>query len=100
MSELLTKERPDAAEAVIRFHAQGVTGSDAIEVSFQRSTPGDAVARSLANMLGMPDDLSYGIRNDGTSAYLEDVPIGDQIETGTRVTLVPKTHLGFRGHRS
>jgi hypothetical protein len=97
MTDLLTKERPDAAEAMIRFHAQGVTGADSIEVQFQRTTPGEAVARSLADMLGMPEDTSYGLRNDGTSAYLEDRAIGEQIEPGARLTVVPKTHLGFRG---
>lgn len=91
---VLTKEKTESAESMIRFRAQGVTGSDAIEVKFQRSTPGDAVARSLANMLGMPEDTPYGIRNDSTSAYLEDRAIGDQIEPGARLTVVPKTHLG------
>ena len=96
MTELLTEPREETADAVIRFHAQGVTGHEGIEVSFQRSTPADAVAQSLAEMLGMPSDVPWAIRNDQSSAYLVDGPIGSQLEPNARVTVTPKTHLGAR----
>lgn len=93
MVDLLTEKAP-TADPQIRFFAQGVTGHERVEVSFQRSTPAAAVASSLAEMLGMPGDVPFAIRNDNSSAYLDDRPIGDQIETGAQVTVTPKTHLG------
>ena len=90
----LTEAQNGAAEPMIRFRATGVTGSEAIEVQFQRSTPVDAVTASLAEMLAMPTDIPWGLRNDRSSAYLDNRPIGDQIEPGAAVSLTPKTHLG------
>ena len=95
MTQLLTEPR-ETADPSIRFHAQSVTGHEGIEVSFQRSTPADAVAQSLAEMLGMPTDVPWAIRNDESSAYLDGQPIGTQLEPGARVTVTPKTHLGSR----
>lgn len=93
MTDLMT-DRTHAADPQIRFFAQGVTGHERVEVSFQRSTPAEAVASSLAEMLGMPNDVPWAIRNDESSAYLDERPIGDQIEPGARITVTPKTHLG------
>lgn len=90
MSQVMTRAR----DSMIRFNAHGVTGSEAVEVEFQRSTPVDAVAQSLAEMLRMPADIPWGLRDDGSSVYLDDRPIGDQIEPGAAVSLTPKTHLG------
>ncbi|MHC4814489.1 MAG: hypothetical protein ACYTGW_04070 [Planctomycetota bacterium] len=94
MTEVLTQTRGEAAEPMIRFRAHGVTGADAIEVEFQRSMPVDAVAQSLAEMMTMPTDIPWGLRDDGSSVYLDDRPIGDQIAPGAAVSLTPKTHLG------
>ena len=93
MSQVMTK-KDDSAESMIRFHAHGVTGTDAIEVQFQRSAPVDAVALSLAEMMAMPTDIPWGLRDDGSSVYLDDRPIGDQIQPGAAISLTPKTHLG------
>ena len=97
MTESTTAEaRREAAEPMIRFRAHGVTGSEAIDVEFQRSMPSAAVAESLAEMLAMPTDIPWGLRNDRSSAYLDDRPIGEQIESDATVSLTPKTHLGGR----
>jgi hypothetical protein len=79
---------------MIKFRAHGVTSTESIEVEFQRSTPVDAVARSLAEMMAMPTDIPWGLRDDGSSVYLDDRPIGDQIQPDAAVSLTPKTHLG------
>ena len=91
---ILTETQNEAAEPMIRFRAHGVTGSEALEVQFQRSTPVDAVAQSLAEMMAMPADLPWGLRDDRSSAYLDNRPIGEQIEPGAAVSLTPRTHLG------
>ena len=93
MSQVMT-QKDESAESMIRFRAHGVTGTDAIEVEFQRSAPVDAVAQSLAEMMNMPADVPWGLRDDGSSVYLEDRPIGDQIQPGAAISLTPKTHLG------
>lgn len=95
MTEILTGRR-ETADPSINFYAQSVTGHERVEVSFQRSTPADTVATSLAEMLGMPVDVPWAIRDDESSSYLDAGPIGDQIEPGARVTVTPKTHLGRR----
>lgn len=85
------------SQSMIKFRAHGVTSSEDVEVEFQRSTPADAVAQSLAEMLNMPADIPWGLRDDGSSVYLEDRAIGDQIRPGAAISVTPKTHLG--GHR-
>jgi len=93
-TELLT--RSDNPQAPIRFNARGVTGAQGIEVEFARSTPAGAVASALADMLGMPPDTPWGLRDDNSSEYLTDAPIGDQIHTGASLSVSPRTHLGAR----
>lgn len=95
MTTMLTKPG-EIADEMIRFSAQGVTGHQAIEVRFQRATPANAVAESLAEMLGMPADVPWALRDDRSSVYLDDRPIGDQIEPGAQITVTPRTHLGGR----
>lgn len=94
MTATLVDKRDETADQTIRFRAQGVTGHEAIEVRFQRSTPADAVAETLAEMLGMPKDVPWSLRDDHSSAYLDERPIGDQIESDAQITLTPRTHLG------
>ena len=79
---------------MIKIRAHGVTGSEDVEVEVQRNTPAGAVAQSLAAMLNMPTDIPWGLRDDGSSVYLEDRPIGDQIQPGASISVTPKTHLG------
>ena len=94
MTKAMTKTEEQSAESMIRFRAHGVTSTESIEVQFQRSTPVAAVARSLAEMMAMPADIPWGLRDDGSSVYLDDRPIGDQIQPDAAVSLTPKTHLG------
>ncbi len=94
MTAILTDNRDGTADQMIRFRAQTVTGHEAIEVRFQRSTPADAVAESLADMLGMPGDVPWALRDDNSSAYLDERPIGNQIEPDAQITVTPRTHLG------
>ena len=67
-----------------------VTASDV-----QSSLPAGAVASALARQMSLPSDVPWALRDDATSAFLEDgVAIGDQIDTDARLTVTPKTHLG------
>ena len=81
----------------LTFDVTDVTGThSAVASDVQASLPAGAVARSLASSLRLPDNTPWTLRNEATGAYLDDAaPIGDQIEqTGARVTVTPKAHLG------
>jgi hypothetical protein len=61
----------------------------------QRSLPAGAVAKALAVRMALPENVPWALRDETTSAFLEDdKPIGDQLGLGARVTVTPKTHLG------
>lgn len=83
-------------EDSFRFTATDVTGTLTVNArDVQRATPAGEVARALADRMQLPTDVPWALRDDSTSAYLEEtLPIGDQIDTDTTVTLTPKTHLG------
>ncbi len=78
------------------FHTRDVTGTHSLEArGVQRSTPTAAVARALAARMSLPQNVAWSLRDDASGAYLdEEQPIGDQIETGAKVSLVPRVHLG------
>lgn len=82
---------------VLVFHAANVTGSQEIPVEFGADLTVRSVMDSIAHRMALPSDVAWALRDDGSSAYLEeDRPIGDQIKPGTHVTVIPKTHLGGR----
>jgi hypothetical protein len=78
------------------FEATDVTGMHQVLASeVQRALPAGAVARALAVRMSLPENVPWALRDESTSAFLEDDrPIGDQINVGARVTVTPKTHLG------
>ena len=89
----------NAPAETLRFTATDVTGTHTVAATdVERSLPAGAVARSIANRIGLPDDVPWALRSDSTSAHLiDDVAIGDQIESDTNLTIFPRTHLGGRG---
>jgi hypothetical protein len=78
------------------FEATDVTGMHRVAArDVQRRLPAGAVARALASRMALPDNVPWALRDEATSAYLDDDrPIGDQIEPEAHLTLTPKTHLG------
>ncbi len=84
------------ANEFIRFLATDVTGTHELEVEdLQRTLPASEVARTLASRMSLPDNVPWALRDEATSAYLDDkVAIGDQIATDARVSITPRTHLG------
>ncbi len=83
-------------EDSFRLQATDVTGTQRVEAfGVARSTPAGVVASALASQMQLPEDVPWVLRDDATSAYLEEtLPIGDQIESDTTVTITPKTPLG------
>jgi hypothetical protein len=84
------------ATSLVSLSVQDVTGSIYLEKkNIQGSLPVSAVASSLASEMQLPENVPWGLRNDDTSEFLDDEkPISQQVESGTNVTVTPKTHLG------
>ena len=58
-------------------------------------TPVGSVARAFASRMELPGNVPWSLRNDRTGAILdEEKPIGEEIETGDRVVVTPRSHLG------
>lgn len=77
------------------LRASNVTGTQEIPVEVDRATTVGAITESIAHRMALPDDVAWGLRDDDSSAFLDDTrPIGDQVKPGAHVTAIPKTHLG------
>jgi hypothetical protein len=84
-----TQLRPSLGLRVI-----DVTGTLEMEAELQPTVPTGAAARTLAERMELPTDVPWALRDD-RGAFLDDErQLGEQLETGARVTLTPKTHLG------
>ncbi len=80
----------------LHLEARDVTGTHVLEArNVQRATPAGAVASALASRMALPRNVPWMLRDDATGAVLdESKPVGDQIESGAKVVLSPKAHLG------
>ena len=90
---------PSPLPKVMSFHAATVTGSQEIPIDVEPGLSVHAVTDSIAHRMGLPQDVAWALRDDGSSAYLdEDRPIGEQIAPGARIRVTPKSHLGGGTH--
>ena len=72
-----------------------VTGTSTRKTGrFQPSTPAGAVAQALAAEMDLPRDVTWALRNDYGGVLQEDVALGAQVESGEKLSLTPKVHLG------
>ncbi len=83
-------------ESRFQFTATDVTGNTSLHTTdIQPELPAGAAARTLAARMQLPDNVPYTLRNESTSVYLDEaLPIGDQVEADTTLTITPKSHLG------
>ena len=81
---------------LLDFEATDVTETHkVVATDVQPDLPAGAVASALASRMSLPTDVPWGLRDNRTSAFLDDnVAIGDQILTDASLTVTPKTHLG------
>jgi hypothetical protein len=80
----------------LHFEARDVTGTHVLEArNVQPATPARAVAAALASRMALPQNVPWILRDAATGGVLDDeTPVGDQIESGAKVVLSPKAHLG------
>jgi hypothetical protein len=97
----LTPSPPKASAGARRagtlsFEARDVTGSRVLHArGVSRAALASSVGTALAARLALPRNVPWMLRDDHSGAVLDaDKPIGDQIESGAKVVLSPKAHLG------
>ena len=86
----------EAADFEFHFEATDVTAMRSMSVSgVPPSTHAGPLARTLAERMDLPITTPWSLRSDLTGGILDDdKPIADQISSGERVTLTPRSHLG------
>ena len=90
----LTVSGPES-ESDFFLEADDVTGTQRVELrNVPRSTPVGAVTQTLAARMSLPQNVPWALRRASDGEYLEDRPIGEQVESGAKVTMTPRTHLG------
>jgi len=96
MQEVNSSLNTDAASALpLSFIASNITGTQTVPIQVNGGLSVRAVTDSIVDRMALPDDVGWALRDDESSAYLDDTKsIGEQINPGTRVTLTPRTHLG------
>ena len=96
MQEQVNRPGTDAAVAIpLSFLANNITGSQSVPIQIDGGLTVQSVTESIANRMALPRDVAWALRDDDSSAYLDDSrPIGSQIKPGANVTITPKTHLG------
>ncbi len=86
---------PATGTATITFDAENVTGTACVSATFQTDLLAGAAAKALASEMALPANTPWALRNEGTSEFLDDAkPIGEQVRTGDKVIVTPKSHLG------
>jgi hypothetical protein len=90
-----TVTRAPEEGAVMTLHASSVTDPQPVAVEVPRALPAHAVAASMAELMALPGNVAWALRDEDSSAFLDDrKPIGEQVEPGARISVTPKTHLG------
>ncbi len=92
-----TRQEPAVADNgdVISLELADVTGTHSVVANdIQPALPAGAVARAAANRFSLPENVPWALHND-QGAFLDDeVAIGDQVDSGAKLWVTPKTHLG------
>lgn len=80
---------------VLSLELADVTGSHSVVANdVQRALPAGAVARATANRFSLPENTPWALHDD-QGAFLDDeVAIGDQVDSGAKLWISPKAHLG------
>ena len=84
-----------STEGPFTLRARNVTGTQDLPLEIDRGLTVGEVSRSISALMDLPADVPWVLRDDGTSAFLDEGrSIGDQLEPGACVTMTPRTHLG------
>ena len=80
---------------LLSLELSDVTGThSAVAGDVQHSLPAGAVARAAASQFSLPDNVPWSLHDDRGAFLDDDAPIGNQVQSGDRLWVSPKTHLG------
>ena len=80
--------------ATLEFRASNVTGTRELPLEVRRDLSAGDAARSIAQLMSLPDDVAWALRADRGQFLDERGTVGEQLEPGAHVTITPRTHLG------
>jgi hypothetical protein len=79
----------------LAFSASDVTGTNELEFSgIDGYRLASDVAMSVAEAMGLPTNVPWALRDDASARMLEERAVGSQVQTGARLVVLPKSHLG------
>lgn len=80
----------------LAFVATDVTGLRRLEFdSIDGHRPAGEVAMSVASAMDLPANVPWSLRDQKRARMLaQDAPLGGQIDTGTELVVIPRSHLG------
>jgi hypothetical protein len=82
---------PDALKYTI---GNAITSAQ-IDVEIDSQITAGSAGAAFAERMGMPSEVSWALRDERSSRLLDDTrPLADQAERGSRLSIVPRTHLG------
>ncbi len=89
-----SKDRPVADP--LTFVATDVTGLRRREFSsIDGHRPAGDVALSVAAAMDLPNNVPWSLRDQKRARMLDqESPLGGQIDTGTELVVIPRSHLG------
>lgn len=94
---MIRTESTHSPRGALAFRAGNVTGTRELPIEIGGDLLAGDVTDVLVDRMSLPDDVSWVLRDDVSSAFLDESrPIGDQLEPGAHVTVTPMTHLGGR----
>ena len=93
---VVTREAAGPIADPLDFVATDVTGLRRLEfeaVDGHRSA-GD-IAMSVASAMDLPTNVPWSLRDEQKARMLDqDTPLGGQVETGSQLVVIPRSHLG------
>jgi hypothetical protein len=87
-------ETTSRAQEVLAFRASNVTGTRELPIEVRRNITVGDVTSSIAELMSLPDDVTWSLRADRGQFLDESAAIGELLEPGSHVTITPRTHLG------
>ena len=80
----------------LSFSVSDVTGMRSLDIGgVDGHRPASDVAMSVADLLELPTNTPYSLRDDTNARMLlDDRPLGSQVDMDAKLVVIPKAHLG------
>ena len=79
----------------LRLVAEDVNGTQRLNLEIDGHTLTKAAALTVAEAMELPMNSPWALRDEATARMLvDDEPLGSQVDQDSRLTVVPKSHLG------